>query len=70
MKMRVRDTGEVVELPEPGDKLNCPSECIFSCTLDLGHSGVHVGHGLFLPRAFWHDGDTGPTIVVPLEPTP
>lgn len=68
--MRVRDTGEVVELPEPGAKGNCPSECSFLCTLDAGHSGVHVAHGLQLPRAFWHDGDTRPTIVVPLEPSP
>ena len=70
MKMRVRDTGEVVELPEPGDKLNCPSKCILECTLDAGHEGMHVGHGLSLPRAFWHDGDTYPTLVDPLEPTP
>ena len=68
--MRVRDTGEVVELPEPGDKLNCPSKCILKCTLDAGHEGMHVGHGLSLPRAFWHDGDTHPTLVEPLEPTP
>ena len=69
--MRFEITGEVVDLPAvPGANADCPSERGFECTLDAGHSGVHVAHGLQLPRAFWHDGDTGPTIVVPLEPTP
>ena len=70
MKMRVRDTGEVVELAELGEEEDCPSECSFLCTLDFGHSGVHVGHGDGGPLAFWHDGDTRPTLVEPLEPTP
>ena len=70
MKMRVQDTGEVVELPGLGAKGDCPSECSFLCTLDAGHAGVHVGHDDGGPFAFWHDGDTYPTLVDPLEPTP
>ena len=71
MKMRVRDTGEVVELPDHhGTKSNCPAECVFMCTLDAGHPGLHVGHDEGGPLAFWRDQDLCPTLVDPLEPTP
>ena len=71
MKMRVRDTGEVVELPEtPGVNRNCQSHRFFWCTLDIGHSGVHVAHCGDEPVAFWNDDDYDPTEVEPLEPTP
>ena len=66
----------MVELPEFNRiKPICRDEgfCDFItilCTLPAGHSGMHVGHGIEGPLAFWNDGDTHPTLVDPLEPTP
>ena len=74
MKMRVRDTGEVVELGEPWnpDVDVCLMELDgFLCTHCIAHDGPHVAHGpAGGPLAFWNDGDTHVTRVALLEPTP
>ena len=74
--MRVRDTGEVVELPE-FDRMQsiCRDEGsedygALVCTLPAGHSGVHVAHGVEGPLAFWLDSDKRLTLVTSLEPSP
>ena len=72
MKMRVRGTGDLVELPPCEFSGDCCPENMhaWKCTLNAGHVGPHVAHGTKLPITFWHDGDTYPTLVDPLEPTP
>ena len=74
--MRVRDTGEVVELPEferPQSSCRDKRSDYYGtllCTLPLGHSGMHVAHGIERPLGFWLDSDKRLTRVAPLEPTP
>ena len=73
--MRVRDTGEVVELG-PSWNIDEENGCFvkrggFHCTLRAGHSGPHTAHGVGdIPLTFWNDGDASPTRVASLEPAP
>ncbi|MGC8517927.1 MAG: hypothetical protein ACP5P4_05280 [Steroidobacteraceae bacterium] len=60
MKMRVVDTGEIVELEQsPEQGWSCQSECNWwLCSLPHGHNGQHVTYiAVGFPVAFWSDGD-------------
>ena len=71
MKLRVVETGEIVELPAFARTGRCCQAIVprWGCTRDAGHVGPHVAHGTKLPITFWNDGDTVTTRVEPLEST-